>query len=175
MEQWKSIVWYEWIYEVSSVWRIKSIRFWNQRIMNSLKSSNYLHIKLYKDKIWINFNIHRLIAEHFIPNPENKEQVNHINGIKNDNRVENLEWCSRSENMIHSYRVLLRTWSMEWKLWKNNHKSKSVIQLSKELETIKKWDSISDVKRELWIWTTSISHCCKWIRGSAGGFIWKYL
>jgi hypothetical protein len=49
--------------------------------------------------------VHKLIAETFIPNPDNLPEINHINGVKSDNRVENLEWCTRSENQIHAYKM----------------------------------------------------------------------
>jgi len=70
--------------------------------------SGYAYTGLSKNKKDKSYTIHRLVAETFIPNPENKPYVNHINGIKNDNRAENLEWVSASENELHKYNVLGR-------------------------------------------------------------------
>lgn len=69
-------------------------------------SGKYYKVNLRRNKIRYTRNIHRLMAETFLPNPENKPQVNHINGDKLDNRVENLEWVTVSENMLHNARVL---------------------------------------------------------------------
>lgn len=71
--------------------------------------SGYMQIDLCKDKKIKRYLVHRLMAKTFLENKENKEQVNHINGIKDDNKLENLEWNTRSENQLHSIRLGLRT------------------------------------------------------------------
>lgn len=81
-----------------------------KRQMKPLKYKNgYIFIDLVKDAKVYRRLVHRLMAESFIPNPENKREVNHINGIKNDNRLNNLEWNTRSENQKHSIKTGLRS------------------------------------------------------------------
>lgn len=118
--------------------------------------------------------VHRLVAETFIPNPENKPQVNHINGDKTDNRVENLEWCSNQENQKHSFLFLQRKSSMFNKTGTLHPKSKQVKQI-KNNKTVAIFGSLRDAERHTNIRHANISSCCLGKIKSAGGYKWEFI
>lgn len=106
MEEWKDVLGYEGLYQVSDEGRIRSICRQGNALPGirkpSLDKDGYLQIGLYDNGECRKWKVHRLVATTFIPNPFSKPQVNHINGIKTDNRVENLEWVSDKDNKAHA-------------------------------------------------------------------------
>jgi len=110
IEEWRNIEGFP-DYTVSNLGRVCSVRRGHPIILKGRNSgAGYLQVILHNgDKQAHSKIIHRLVASAFIPNPENKPQVNHISGVKEDNNVNNLEWCTRFENMEHAFAIGLKS------------------------------------------------------------------
>lgn len=116
IEEWKDIEGFEGFYKISNLGNVMSMGGWcgtskrNQMIRStSLTKDGYVKVRLMRNGKDRTSRIHRLVAEAFIPNPENKKTVNHIDGVKTNNNVVNLEWADRSEQMHHAYKLGLKT------------------------------------------------------------------
>lgn len=108
-EEWKPVVGYEGLYEVSSYGKVRSLNFRRTKKCSELaqfNSGGYKMVHLTKNGIMASPKVHRLVAQAFIPNPENKPEVNHENGDKTKNTVDNLSWVTRGENQQHKYQIL---------------------------------------------------------------------
>ncbi len=175
-EIWKDIEWYEWKYQVSNNGQIKSLldNYWRPReliLKQGKDKDGYKKIALcLKWKIKY-IKIHRLVWIAFIDNPDNKQHINHKNGIKNDNRVENIEWNTPSENHLHKYHTL-------WYKISDFNRYRNAIMIGQytfDNVLIKEWKSIMDASKWLNISYSNISRCARWHWKTAWWFIWKRL
>lgn len=178
-EIWKTIDGYP-DYMISSMGRVKSLdreilnrwgngyRLIKGKILKGGKHRGYLYVSLSRNGKCKTFTVHKLVAQHFIPNPNNLSEIDHINTDRTDNRVENLRWCTHKENQNNTV--------TKSKMKLNKSKSKPILQFSKDGEFIKKWNSCSDIKRELGYNQSSISACCHNMKSyhTAYGYIWGF-
>jgi hypothetical protein len=145
-ELWKSIYGYE-MYEISNMGRIKML---NGKIRNSFSDFNgYCSIRLKSGDISKSELVHRLVANTFIPNPENKPIVNHIDSNKKNNNINNLEWTNMSENISHAYNT------------GTHNQASKIIQYNKDKIKIQEFNSINDASRKLNICASTLSKLCR--------------
>lgn len=164
-EVWRDAPGYEGLYQVSNLGRIKSLQNGKAKILRLLKNSKgYLRVCLSNENRKY-IRVHRLIAFAFIPNPENKPQINHKNGIKTDNRIENLEWITCSDNHKHAFKIGLKT---------NNHLKKPVIQYDLQDNKIAEYSSLANAYRATGAHPTNISDVCNGIRNKAAEYKWRF-
>ena len=174
-EIWKDVKGYEGLYQVSNLGRVKSIkrkvniyskknknyykRTIKQKILNyGGNTIGYVNVPLSKDGCTKPIYVHRLVAEAFIPNPNNYPCVNHIDENKENNKVDNLEWCTVKYNNNYGSHI--------------EKISKKVIQYDLKGNFIKEWESIAKASKELKL--SKIWEVCNGKRNKCGNFIWKY-
>jgi hypothetical protein len=141
-------------------------------IKPSIKRNGYVQVKLFKSGKRKYFNIHRLVAKCFIPNTENKREVNHIDGDKHNNCASNLEWVTSRENQLHAFKLGLQVALRG----KDSPCAISINQYQKDGTFVKQWESINSLKREMGFNSFGIIGCCKMRKKykTAYGFKWEY-
>ena len=175
-EVWKDITGYEGIYQVSDKGRVKCLekhvvstdkghkRYYPERIASTHLRNGYPSVELSKNGKSKKFTVHRLVATHFLSNEGKAPQVNHIDGNKENNNVNNLEWATASENIKHSIENGLRP---------KYHKGLKVIQKNHEGVELNAYKSIRSASKITGINHSCIYKACKGTYKQAGGFLWE--
>lgn len=163
-EIWKDVGGYEGLYQVSNLGRVKRLKgkyMKSDKLLKQVKlDSGYIAVGLCKHNKAKNFRVHRLVAEAFIPNPEEKPQVNHINEDKTNNMVSNLEWMTAKENNNYGTRT------------QRTSKPVKAIDIANGEYNI--YCSISECARQLGLHQPNICQCLKGKCKQIGGYIFEY-
>lgn len=172
-EIWKEVEEFNGAYLISNKGRLKSVKRgikWNgtirhqeDKIMSQVvNKSGYIEYQITYNGKHYGRKAHRLVAEAFIPNPENKPQVNHIDGNKTNNNVENLEWATNKENVVHAYKN---------ELYKH---VKPILQFNDNGMFIKRWSNAAEITKELGFCKNTILLACNRKNHKTKGFTWIF-
>lgn len=188
--EWKPVVGYESEYLVSDHGYVWSIR--RNKLLKPKKTvAGYLRVGLSVGGNRKDFPVHRLVAVAFVPNPENKPTVNHINEMKTDNRVENLEWATSAEQNTHGTRLMRAVANTDWEARtrkmdyqkiaeKHNYETMNAAQMKKVVQKdmsgkiLCMFDSIGQAARSVKTSPAHIWECCNNRRKSCKGSVWMY-
>lgn len=183
MEKWRDIEGYEGIYQVSNEGRVKTlgrtvtyrsgkIRYFEPKILSQhYDKDGYCQVSFCIDGKSYQKKVHRLVAQAFIPNPNNYPMVNHKDECKTNNFVENLEWCDCKYNLNYGTNPA----RISERVRNNKYLSKEVVQITLDGNIVRVYPSTREVERELGLFHTSISACALGKINKCGGYKWKYL
>ncbi len=181
-EIWKDIHGYEGLYQVSNLGNVRSLHYRAkskgskiQNLKQQINKGGYLKVTLLKNGKAKNFFVHRLVACEFIPNPNNKPQINHLDGNKSNNTINNLEWATNSENQTHAILSGLKEKNTIGQMGYKNVYSKPIIQYDLSGNFVNLWYSIADAARSLNGAPAPIVHCAKGRIKRCYNSIWRYL
>ena len=179
-EQWVDFRDTNGLYSISTYSRIRrNIIFdgspkMEEKIIKQNKQKGYCHTMISVNNIQTSFRVHRELAIHFIPNPNRLPMANHKTGIRDDNRIGNLEWSDNSNNQLQSYLQLREpSRAMLGKTGKDCNNSQKILQFSLDGVFIKEWDAIADAGRFYNISGSCISVAIQRSKPSTG-FLWEY-
>jgi hypothetical protein len=190
MEIWKDVEGFVGYYQVSNLGNVRSLprtsntgKNLTGRTLRLLRTAKgYLRVVLYKNGTRTALSVHQVVATAFIPNPQNKPQVDHINCVKDDNRVENLRWVTQSENQLNPItskrqsEVLKEKYASGYPFPAKHYsgaehvKSRSIVRLG---DPIKIYPTITSVKEDGFA-PSNVSKVCRHIIPTSGGYRWMY-
>ena len=164
-EEWRDIKGYEGKYQVSNLGRVKSLNYNHTKkeeiLSNVPDAQGYLKVNLYKNGKKRTFTIHKLVAFHFIDNPSNYKEINHLDENKQNNIVDNLEWCTRKYNQNYG----TRNKRVSEKIKGSKNGSSRKVQC---ITTGKKFNTLKEAAEYYSINIDNISKCCRGKQKSAG-------
>lgn len=185
MEIWKDIQGYEGLYQISNLGNVKGYkkvyfcgnntkRVLEERLIVGDIARGYRRVELWNNRRHKKYMVHRLVAQAFIPNPDNKPEIDHIDGNPLNNKVENLRWCNHKENLNNPITLKRKSDSakgnhMTGRFGALHHNSKKV----KCIETGSVYGGIAEAERKTGI--RHISSVCRGARKTAGGYHWQYV
>ena len=193
-EIWKDIEGYEVLYQVSNFGKVRSLDRYNSKgcwikgcILEPTNCKGYLQIVLFLNGKKSYYYIHRIVAEAFLPNPDNKPEIDHINTDKTDNTVwfnedgsvnydkTNLRWVTHTENMNNPLTRKKQSTRFKGKIGHNTPASKIIAQLDKNGKLLKVWLCAMDAVRQEGYTQEHISSCCKGTLKTHKGYKWQYI